>query len=238
MSVSNAAARSSPRAVDLVIVLVAMAAIAGATLGAPEAVDGWRWLHWISKPLATGLILWMAWHATAPVSVAYRRWIAIGMLFSLAGDVFLMLPMDAFVAGLVAFLLGHACFIRALLLDTRLAARPWGMLACLAYGALNLWALWPWLPPPLHVPVVVYVLVLSSMGGQAVARALAHGGDDLAGPTRWAAVGALLFMASDTLLAWNRFRVALPRASLWVLATYYAALWCLARSVRRGAGQA
>ena len=50
---------------------------------------------------------------------------------------------------------------------------------------------------------------------------------------RWAAAGALLFMLSDTLLAWNRFRLAIPLASLWVLATYYAALWCLARSVRQ-----
>jgi hypothetical protein len=34
-------------------------------------------------------------------------------------------------------------------------------------------------------------------------------------------------------LAWNRFRLAIPLSSLWVLATYYAALWCLARSVRQ-----
>jgi uncharacterized membrane protein YhhN len=218
---------------DGAVVLAAMAAIVGGTFGVPGLVDGWHVLHWVAKPLATLLILWTAWYAQPAVSVVYRRWISIGMLFSLVGDILLMLPVDAFVAGLVAFLLGHLCFIRALVDDTRFAARLLALLGCLAYGLLNLWALWPTLPGALHLPVVVYVVVLTSMGGQAVARAWVHGGDGLAGPAQWAAAGALLFMLSDTLLAWNRFRLALPLSSLWVLATYYAALWCLARSVRQ-----
>jgi uncharacterized membrane protein YhhN len=234
MPVSNAIAkRRSPRLMDLAIALAAIAAILGSALAAPQAADGWRWLHWICKPLTTVLILGMAWRAAPAITLRYQRWIAIGMLFSLAGDIFLMLPTDAFVPGLVAFLLGHACFIRALLDDTRFAARPLALLACLAYGGLNLWALWPSLPGALHVPVVVYVAVLSTMGGQAAARAWWHAHDDLAGPAQWAAAGALLFMLSDTLLAWNRFRLAIPLSALWILATYYAALWCLARSVQQ-----
>lgn len=234
MTVSNAIAdRRSHRLMDLAIVLAALAAILGSALGAPQAIDGWHWLHWVCKPLTTVLILWMAWRTEPAISPRYRRWIAIGMLFSLAGDIFLMLPVDAFVAGLVAFLFGHGCFIRALLDDTRFAARPVGLLACLAYGGLNLWALWPSLPGALHLPVVIYVLVLTTMGGQAVARAWWHGHDALSGPAQWAAAGALLFMLSDTLLAWNRFRLTIPLSALWILATYYAALWCLARSVQR-----
>ena len=38
-----------------------------------------------------------------------------------------------------------------------------------------------------------------------------------------AAAGAVLFMLSDSLLAINRFTAPLPLASLWVLATCYAA---------------
>jgi uncharacterized membrane protein YhhN len=41
-------------------------------------------------------------------------------------------------------------------------------------------------------------------------------------------------MISDSLLAWDRFRGALPWAALYVLTTYYAALWLIARSVERG----
>ena len=42
-------------------------------------------------------------------------------------------------------------------------------------------------------------------------------------------------MTSDALLATNKFAGPLPLASLWVLATYYLALWWIAGSVRRAA---
>jgi uncharacterized membrane protein YhhN len=44
-----------------------------------------------------------------------------------------------------------------------------------------------------------------------------------------------MFMLSDSLLAWNRFHAAIPWATLWVLSTYYLALWWIARSVRSSA---
>ena len=70
-------------------------------------------------------------------------------------------------------------------------------------------------------------------GGQALARAgmFARRGDAQAGSARRAAIGAMLFMLSDSLLAWNRFHAAIPWSSLWVLSTYYLALWWIARSV-------
>jgi uncharacterized membrane protein YhhN len=74
--------------------------------------------------------------------------------------------------------------------------------------------------------------VLATMSGQAGARALARRGTPQAAAARWALGGALLFMLSDTLLAWDRFRGPLPLAPLWILATYYPALWGIARSVR------
>lgn len=233
MSVSNATTRpSSSLWVGIAVILLAVGAIAGAAFAAHDEIDGWRWLHWICKPLTTALILWTVWRSEPTVSTRYRRWIAAGMLCSLIGDVFLMLPQDAFVPGLVSFLLAHLCFIAALLDDSRFAERPWGMLACVAYGVFNLWALWPSLPQSLHLPVVVYVLVLASMGGQAVVRERQHTNDALATSAHWSMMGALIFMLSDTLLAWDRFRFVIPLSAVWVLVTYYTALWCLARSVR------
>lgn len=206
--------------------LAACAAIAGALLAA-HSPDG-RWLHWIAKPLATALVFALAWRARPAVSARYRHFVLAGIACSLAGDVLLMLPGDLFVPGLVAFLLGHACFIAALLGDSRFAVPAWPLLACLAYGIANLVALWGAIAAPLRVPVVVYVAVLCSMAGQALARALRG-----EAPARLAARGALLFMLSDSVLAWDRFRGPLPLASLWVLATYYLALWWIARSVQK-----
>ncbi len=111
---------------------------------------------------------------------------------------------------------------------------PW-LLASWGYGAVNLWLLWDSIGVSLRLPVIVYVVVLSSMGGQALARAwmFARRGDAQAASARRAAIGAMLFMLSDSLLAWNRFHAAIPLSSLWVLSTYYLAMWWIARSVQR-----
>jgi uncharacterized membrane protein YhhN len=216
-----------PRGLALATLVAAVAAIAGALLATGDAGHGWLWLHWCGKPLATALIFVLAWRARPAQSPRYRRWILAGIAGSLAGDVFLMLPGDLFVPGLLAFLLAHGCFIAAFLGDSRFAAPAWPLAACLAYGALNLALLWGAIAVPLRLPVIVYVAVLAMMGGQAWARAQ-HG--DAA--TRLAARGALVFMFSDSVLAWDRFRGPLPLASLWVLAAYYLALWWIARSVQ------
>ena len=217
---------AATRGLAAATLLAACAAIAGALLAA-HSPDG-RWLHWIAKPLATALVFALAWRARPAVSARYRHFVLAGIACSLAGDVLLMLPGDLFVPGLVAFLLGHACFIAALLGDSRFAVPAWPLLACLAYGIANLAALWGAIAAPLRVPVIVYVAVLCSMAGQALARALRG-----EAPARLAACGALLFMLSDSVLAWDRFRGPLPLASLWVLATYYLALWWIARSVQK-----
>jgi Predicted membrane protein len=212
------------------VAVAATAAILGAILAGPAVADGWRLLHWLCKPLATALIFLLAWQAQPPMSMRYRRWILAGIACSLLGDVLLMLPQDLFVPGLVAFLCGHLCFIAAFLDDSRFGARPGWLLASFAYGAVNLYLLWDSIGAALRVPVIVYVVVLAGMGGQALGRARTFAGHVSA---HRAAVGALLFMLSDTLLAWNRFHTALPLADLWVLSTYYLALWWIARSVQR-----
>jgi len=210
----------------------AAAAIAGALLARVD--PAWLWLHWFGKPLATVLIFALAWRAGPAVSPRYRRLVLAGIACSLAGDVLLMLPGDLFVPGLLAFLFAHACFIAAFLGDSRFAAPAWPLAASLAYGAVNLTLLWGAIAAPLRTPVVVYVVVLACMGGQAVVRALAMArhGDAQVPAARLAAGGALVFMLSDSVLAWDRFRGPLPWASLWVLSAYYLALWWLARSVQ------
>lgn len=219
------------RVLTVAVMLAVIVATAGA-LGAPHS-SIWQWLHWLGKPLATLLIVRVA-ATERPLSRRYRRWIVSGLGFSLLGDVLLMLPGDLFVPGLVAFLLAHLCYLVALVDDTRLAAQPLAWLACLCVGMLNLWLLWPSLMPTLRPAVVVYVLVLTSMAGQALGRAWYHAGlrSGLCRPAWRAAAGALLFMLSDCLLAWDRFHGALPLASLWILASYYAAQWLLARSAQ------
>jgi len=222
---------------DVPILLAATAAIVGASLDG----DG-RWLHWIAKPLATLLIAAMAfrsadrWSATDTPSAhrTYARAILLGMAFSCMGDIVLMLPFDAFVPGLIAFLLAHVCYIVAFREGFR-AGRWLALSAALlaVFAGINLAGLWPLLPNDLRIPVVVYVVVLALMATLALARAWMKNAATPSAPTsaRWAAIGAVLFVISDSVLAWDRFGGGLPAATLCVLSTYYAAQYCIARSV-------
>ena len=220
------------------VALTAVGAILGALLMQADPLGAGRWLHWLCKPLATALIVLLAGRLVPPLSMRYRRRVLAGLGCALCGDVLLMLPGDLFVPGLAMFLLAHSCFLAAWLDDSRFATQPLAMLACGLAAVALLATLWSGLLPALRVPVVVYALVLASMAGQAVGRAWQHAlvGDALAVPARSAAIGAVLFMTSDALLAIDRFRTTLPLASLWVLGSYYPAIWLIACSVGRRAG--
>jgi len=179
-------------------------------------------LNFVFKPLTTVLILAHAWPRGHDLPVV-RRWVLVGLVFSWAGDVFLMWPKEGFLPGLVSFLLAHLAYLWAFTRVSRLAAKP---LVFVAYGLVAvaiLSQLWPGVPGALRVPVVAYVLCLASMAAQAavVWRSGADRGAVLA-------IGGALFMTSDALLATNKFAAALPMASLWILATYWAAQWCIA----------
>ena len=218
------------RAMDVLIFLSALAAITGATLDGP-----WLWLHYIGKPLTTLLILWLALSTQPAVDARYRRAVLAGLVLSLIGDVLLMLPGDHFVPGLVAFLLVHVCYIVAFAHGSSGKARAVGFLVVAVVAGGNLAGLLPRVDEALRMPVLAYVAVLATMAAFALARmwtpAVAHA---LPRSARVAAIGAVLFMVSDSLLAWDRFAGGVPARALMVLGTYYAAQWCIARSVRSG----
>ncbi len=58
-------------------------------------------LRYIFKPLTTLLIIGLALLQDQEVSQTYRYLIVAGLVFSLTGDIFLELPTDRFIAGLV-----------------------------------------------------------------------------------------------------------------------------------------
>ncbi len=204
------------------IVGSAMFAIVGA-LAAPAGLG----LHYVAKPLTTLLLVVLVWRSTDTLGL--RVGVLAGLLFSLVGDVLLMLPAARFEAGLAAFFLAHLAYIVAFFRHAK--PRPLA-LAWLAYGLVAagvLTLLLPTVPAPLHAPVIGYAAVLTGMAAFAFA-ARATAGSRLA-------IGGGLFVLSDGLLAWDRFGSPLPWVALWVLSSYWAAQWCLARSVGASAGE-
>jgi uncharacterized membrane protein YhhN len=187
-------------------------------------------LHVIFKPLA--LMILIAFACTrlraSLVPGRFSLLLIAGLVASLTGDVLLMWP-QFFVPGLICFLLAHLAYIALFSIDVGTFPRRRAIGATLSIGVLMyafLW--WGGLPAGLRVPVGIYVIVIACMAAQALGRAATMGDT----PARHVALGACLFMLSDALLATNRFVQPLPVASLWVLASYYAAQWLIAANVR------
>ncbi len=219
-----AAARSAYRLLPWAALLFAVLCIAGGLLGV-------RSLVLVFKPLATLALIAWAWPRGAG-RPRQQRLVRAGLLLSLIGDVALLWP-AGFLPGLIAFLLAHLAYLAAFCTPVRLAARP----LCFVFyavvaGGLLFW-LWPHVPGALRGPVLAYVLCIAAMAAQAAVwwRA-AHGTAD-ATLARHAAIGGLLFLVSDSLLAFNKFHAPIALAPLWVLATYWLAQGFIAASLAR-----
>ncbi|MGJ7508179.1 lysoplasmalogenase family protein [Variovorax sp. GT1P44] len=208
---------------DVLFVDAAALATASGALGITQ-------VHIVFKPLALILLIAFAAMRTRANDIPARFALPLiaGLVASLAGDVLLMWP-QYFVPGLVCFLLAHLAYIALLASGVGLFPRRRALAGTLAIGALMYAFLWSGgLPSGLRVPVGIYVVVIACMAAQALGRAAVVGNSS----ARKVAVGACLFMLSDALLATNRFVVPLPVASLWVLASYYAAQWFITAQVR------
>jgi len=173
-----------------------------------------RSLEYVAKP-ATLLALLVYAGSGHP-----SPWLVAALAFSLLGDVFLMLPADLFLAGLGAFLVAHLAYIGTFVgpVAPRLVwlAVVIGVLAPVAARILHA------VPDrALRAPVAVYSLAISLMVASAVASA-----------STVAIAGAMLFLVSDMLIAWNRFVQPRPWAPLAIIVTYHLGQLGLATALR------
>jgi len=147
------------------------------------------------------------------------------LALSAVGDAFLSRDGEkAFLGGLASFLVAHIVYV-ALFLRSGGGAGVLGVeswrgataLAMAVFAVVMLAALWRRVGPGLRIPIAVYVAAILAMG----TSALTTSSLSLIG-------GAILFMASDGLLATEKFLVAAisahrawMRFAIWAL--YYAA---------------
>jgi uncharacterized membrane protein YhhN len=155
----------------------------------------------------------------------YKYMIIAGLVFSMAGDVFLMLPSDRFVAGLVAFLVAHLFYIVAFISEISTLIL-WPLIPLVTYGIVIYFILAPYLGK-LKPPVLIYIVVILIMAWLAWER---WSQTNQSGALL-AYVGAILFVISDSILAINRFRGAFKQARVLNLTTYFAAQCLIAGSV-------
>lgn len=181
-------------------------------------------LEYVSKPaVMVGLIAAVVAFDTPDE----RAWVFVAALaFSMLGDIFLMLPADRFLFGVGAFFLAHVAYIVGLRMDSSAGiSLVAGIIVVGAFAitvgrhivlAVRKQA------PELATPVSAYVAVISVMVASAIAT-----------KNPYAAVGAVVFMASDTLIAWNRFVQPLTWAPVTIMVTYHVGQALLALSLVR-----
>jgi uncharacterized membrane protein YhhN len=183
-------------------------------------------LLYIFKPLATILILGLPLSQWLKQRSSYALLIGIGLFFSLLGDGALLFPERYFLHGLVFFLLAHFIYLLAFSRNMKFPAHPGFWIFYFAFAAALCAFLIPNLPSTLKIPVALYAILLSSMAAQAMGRFLIL----KTRPARGAAIGALFFMLSDSLLSLDRFHSAILLAPVVILIPYYLAQWLIALS--------
>ena len=178
-------------------------------------------LHLVTKPLLMPSLL--AWFLSVTPSGRFRTLVAVGLAFSWLGDLGLMPSGEAwFLAGLGAFLLAQLTYSVAFWPSRAdsVLSRPLLALPYLAVLVGLLVVLWDHLGD-LRLPVSVYAAVIVAMAVLAT------------GINRTVAVGAVLFVASDALIALDSVAglVRLPAHGFWVMLTYLAAQLLIAFGV-------
>jgi len=180
-------------------------------------------LIYIFKPLTTILITNLAICSGAPS--VYKNLIITGLIFSLFGNIFLMLRNQKFVLGLISFLIAHIFY--AVAFSFGVQTLHYNILVILlAIGAFIYSFLHSSLKE-MKVPVLFYLLAIVVMAWMAWERNLLLSNEK----ATYAVIGASFFMLSDTILAIDRFKFQHKFFIFLIMVTYFLAQTLIALSV-------
>jgi uncharacterized membrane protein YhhN len=187
----------------------------------------WQRVEYVCKPATLAALVVAAVTLDPAFGLDSRRsWFVAALVFSLAGDVLLMLPREQFVGGLLAFLVGHLCYTAGFWTHGPPAIEFLAIAVIVAFAFRQVArSIVPGVrrtEPALVAPVVGYMVVIGLMLASAIAT-----GNLLAG------VGAALFAGSDSMIAWNRFVHEFRGAGVWIMVTYHLGQAALVLSLMR-----
>ena len=190
---------------------------------------GWTEVHVVAKSMI--MLMLIGYY----MSVTERRNSTLirAMFFCWTGDIVLLMQAQGeiyFILGLLAFLVGHILYILAYrqlqwedrtneLLTTQKMRYAFPIVLA---GTGLLVVLIPRLGP-LTIPVIIYALVLMLMAMTAVFRFGRTSLDSFLLIT----AGAILFMASDSILAINKFHTSFESAAPLIMLTYILAQYLI-----------
>ncbi len=177
------------------------------------------YLNFYLKPL---LVPSLIFYVVSTPRFSGKGILILSLFMSTLGDILLLFS-DInelfFICGLISFLIAHVIYIHLFFTKSnKLNSYKWvyGSIALLSiYLFYFLSTMWDNLKT-LKIPVTVYALVISIMLFVAIqlvaSKSLRRGG--------YVLLGALLFVISDSLLAWSKFHQDIAHSSFWVMSTY------------------
>jgi uncharacterized membrane protein YhhN len=176
----------------------------------------------ITKPLLMPVLFYMVWKE----SLGQHIVLAISLIFSWMGDIFLMFSGELyFMLGLGSFLIAHLFYLFIFLKFRETDFLK--VLPFLAFSSLMiLGVLGTQLPESLRLPVGSYVVVITLMG---IAAAMAS--KLPLASYRLVITGAVLFILSDSFIAVDKFVNPVPFSSFWVMSTYGAAQFLIVKGL-------
>lgn len=151
------------------------------------------------------------------------HWLILaGLFFCAIGDA----TLHWFIVGLSAFLIGHVFYLAGFFTQwqfTKLRAIFIVPIALygIVMGSILAEALQDAGDVALMLPVLLYILMISTMAWSAIMSG-----------NKFAIAGSLLFVISDSVLAWNMFVEPVAFSHLWIMTTYYGAQFLIAYSLR------
>jgi uncharacterized membrane protein YhhN len=194
-------------------------------------------LDYIFKPL---IMVWIAGYFVLNATQIDKKVVQLALsafLFSWLGDLFLMFGDKKFLffmLGLLSFLAAQIVYIYLFLLTIRLSGKrsflkkePYWLIAYIAFGLIFYIVLFEHLDAVLKIGVMAYLVALLGMSVMALNR-FGNGH-----PVSFSLVftGSLLFIVSDSLIALNKFVVAIPYEGILIMATYIGAQYLIMRGL-------
>ena len=187
---------------------------------------GWRNLEFVAKPaVMVCLFIWLL--MTAGLRGALL-WFGIGILFSLAGDIFLMFIDRFFMLGLIAFLLGHVAYLIGFNTPLPQTTTAWsfGLAVVIGLGSVRVLrrivgSIRAKEQNRMVAPVLVYGTVVTLMLLAAMLTLFRLEWNTTA--ALLVSFGAAMFYFSDIILAWHRFVAPIQNGRMLNIGMYHLA---------------
>jgi uncharacterized membrane protein YhhN len=186
-------------------------------------------LEYFAKPAM--MVLLLAWFYLETGFEGAALYFGIGLVLSLLGDVFLMLPKEMFIAGLVSFLLAHVAYILGFLTPFPGFSLTW--IAFILFLAVSGSQIYMRISQglkgkhaALKAPVLIYTVVISIMVLSALLTLTSP--DWRLTAALLGSIGAILFYASDAILALNKFTGPIRNGRLMNMIAYHLGQLCIA----------